>query len=409
MTRKPLVALAGRLDGVRPSATMAVAAEAARLRRVGEDIVDLSAGEPDFPTPAHVKAAARDAIGADFTRYTSSRGIPELGEAIAAWYRGEYGVDVERDEVLVTAGGKQALFNAVLALLDPGDEVVTHAPYWPTIPEQIRLAGGAPVIVPTLADEGFVPRGGALVAAMTARTRAVILNSPGNPTGALMTEADVALVADAAAARDIWVIADLCYERLIHDAVPHNLPGVLFERHRAGTVLAGSTSKTYAMTGWRCGWTIAPRVLTDAMNVVQGQTTSHVTSITQKAALAALEGPGESVERMRDEYRARRNQLHGWLTAHPAIQCIRPSGAFYLFPDVSALLSPHGVASADALARALVLEERVVVTPGEVFGTPGHVRLSYAASREQLREGATRILRFADGLRDASSGAAGSG
>lgn len=398
--------LAARLAGVRPSATMAVAAEAERLRRAGEDVVDLSAGEPDFPTPEHVKAAARAAIDADFTRYTASRGIPELRDAIAARYHDLYGIKVDPAEVLVTAGGKQALFNAALALFDPGDEVITHAPYWPTIPEQIKLAGATPVIVPTRADEGFAVRAGALVAAITPRTRAIILNSPGNPTGAVMSEADAAEVAEAAASRDIWVIVDLCYERLIHDDLPHNLARVLLARHRAGTVLAGSASKAYAMTGWRCGWTVAPAALTEAMNLVQGQATSHVTSISQKAALAALEGPQAAVETMRAEYRERRDRMHAWLTAHPAIRCVKPAGAFYLFPDVSALLSPRGVATSEALARALLNQERVVVTPGEAFGAPGHVRISYAASRAQLQEGASRILRFADGLQDSTPGPA---
>ena len=377
---------------------MAVAAEAERLRRAGEDVVDLSAGEPDFPTPEHVKAAARSALDANFTRYTTSRGIPELREAIGARYGELYGIRVAPDEVLVTAGGKQALFNAALALFDSGDEVITHAPYWPTIPEQVKLAGAAPVIVPTRAGEGFAVDGRAIVAAITPRTKAIILTSPGNPTGALIDESAVAVMAEAAAERGIWILADLCYERLIYDDVPHNLPAVLFARNRARTVLAGSASKTYAMTGWRCGWTIASADLTEAMNTIQGQATSHVTSITQKAALAAIGGPQEVVDAMRAEYRARRDRIHEWLTGHPGVRCVKPAGAFYLFPEITALLSARMVASSADFARALLERERVVVTPGEAFGAPGYIRISYATSIERLREGATRILRFADSL-----------
>ena len=390
---------AQRLAQVSVSATLKVAAEADRLRRAGYNVVDFSAGEPDFPTPAHVKEAGKAAIDADFTRYTVAPGIPELRQAICARYRQDYGIDITPAEVLVTVGGKQALFNAALALFDPGDEVITHAPYWPTIPEQVKLMGATPVIVPTRSEDGFTVHGEAILAALTARTKAVILNSPCNPTGALIDEGTVATIADAAAARGVWVIADLCYERLIYDPVAHNLPKVLFDRHRERTVLAGSASKAYAMTGWRCGWTVAPKELTAAFNVIQGQSTSNITSITQKAALAALTGPQAAVTEMLDEYRRRRDNVHAWLTAHPGIRCVRPSGAFYLFPDVSGLLSPGGLRTSAEFAQALLEKEHVVVTPGEAFDAPGYIRISYATSMEQLREGANRILRFAESLR----------
>lgn len=394
---------AQRLGHVSASATLQVAAEAERRRRAGVQVVDFSAGEPDFPTPAHVKAAGRAAIDADFTRYTVASGIPELREAICARYRDDYGVELTPSEVTVTAGGKQALFNASLALFDPGDEVVTHAPYWPTIPEQIKLAGATPVIVQTASADGFALDADRVLAAVTPRTKAIILNSPCNPTGALVGEDAVAAIADVAATRGLWVIVDLCYEQLIYERAPHNLPRVLFDRHRDRTVLAGSASKAYAMTGWRCGWTIAPRDLTAAFNVIQGQSTSNITSITQKAALAALAGPQDAVASMRNEYRARRDAVHGWLTAHRGITCTRPSGAFYLFPDISRLFSPAMPTSA-AFAQALLDRASVAVTPGEAFGAPGHVRLSYATSMEQLRDGADRILRFADSLQPAPAG-----
>jgi len=393
--------LARRLAQVAMSATLKVAAEADRLRREGCDVVDFSAGEPDFPTPEHVKAAGKAAIDSNFTRYTVAPGIPELRQAICTRYKEDYGVEITPAEVLITVGGKQALFNAAMALFDPGDEVITHAPYWPTIPEQVKLMGASPVIVETSSADGFKVHADAVIAAITPRTKAIILNSPGNPTGALIDEADVSAMAEAAAERGIWVIVDLCYERLIYEPVPHNLPRILFEKLRDRTIIAGSASKAYAMTGWRCGWTIAPKEVTAAFNVIQGQSTSNITSITQKAALAAVSGSQASVTAMLEEYRRRRDNIHAWLTANPGIRCVKPSGAFYLFPDISRLLSAEGVSSSAEFAQALLEQEHVVVTPGEGFGAPGYIRISYATSMEQLREGAARILRFAESLQPA--------
>jgi len=392
---------ADRMSQVSVSATLKVAAEAERLRRAGHSVVDFSAGEPDFPTPEHVKAAGKAAIDANFTRYTAAAGIPELREAICGRYKRDYGVDITAAEVLLTVGGKQALFNTALALFNPGDEVITHAPYWPTIPEQVKLVGAIPVIVPTSSTDGFRVSAEAVIAAITPKTKAIILNSPGNPTGALIDEPVVAAIAEEAARRDIWVVVDLCYEQLIYEKVPHNLPKTLFDRHRAKTVLCGSASKSYAMTGWRCGWTVAPKELTAVFNIIQGQSTSNITSVTQKAALAAISGSQDAVTAMLDEYRVRRDNIHAWLTAHPGIQCVKPKGAFYLFPNISALLAP-GTTSTD-FAQALLEKEHVVVTPGEAFDAPGYLRISYATSMEQLREGATRILRFAESLQQAAA------
>jgi aspartate aminotransferase len=396
---------AQRLAQVSASATLKVAAEAERLRRAGFNVVDFSAGEPDFPTPEHVKAAGKAAIDANFTRYTAAAGIPELREAIGARYKRDYGVDVTPAEVLITAGGKQALFNSALALFDQGDEVITHAPYWPTIPEQVKLVGAVPVIVPTRSSDGFAVHAEAMISAITPKTKAIIINSPCNPTGALVDESTVSAIADAAAKRGIWVIVDLCYEQLIYEQVPHNLPKVLFDRHRDRTILAGSASKSYAMTGWRCGWTVAPKELTSAFNVIQGQTTSNITSITQRAALAAISGSQDAVTSMLTEYRTRRDAIHGWLTAHPGIQCVKPSGAFYLFPDISSLLSPDGIRTSADFAQGLLEKEYVVVTPGEGFDAPGYLRISYATSMEQLREGATRMLRFIESFQPAKAAA----
>ena len=395
---------AERLAQVSESATMKVAAEAERLRRAGHDVVDFSVGEPDFPTPEHIKTAAKDALDKNFTRYTAVAGIPELREAICARYKADYGVSLTPAEVLLTFGGKQALFNTALALLDKGDEVITHSPFWPTIPEQVKLVEATPVIVQTNWQDSFAVHADKVLAAVTPKTKAIILNSPGNPTGALIDESAVAAIADAAARRGIWVIVDLCYEHLIYEAVPHNLPKVLFERHRDKTVLACSASKAYAMTGWRAGWTIAPASLTKMFNTIQGQTTSNITSVTQKALIAALSGSQDPVAAMRDEFRRRRDSIHGWLTANPGIQCVKPKGAFYLFPNISGLLTDT-VSSSLEFASQLLEKEHVVVTPGEAFDAPGYLRISYATSMERLREGADRMLRFAESLQTAKAGA----
>ena len=395
---------AQRLESVSESATMKVAAEAERLRRAGHSVVDFSVGEPDFPTPEHIKQAAKAAIDANFTRYTPVPGVPELREAVCARYKEDYGVAITPAEVLLTFGGKQALFNSALALFNEGDEVITHSPYWPTIPEQVKLVGAVPVIVPTGWQDAFAVHADRIIAAITPKTKAIIINSPGNPTGALIDEAALGAIADAAAKRGIWVIVDLCYEHLIYEDVPHNLPKVLFDRHRDRTVLACSASKAYAMTGWRAGWTIAPAALTKMFNTIQGQTTSNITSITQKAMIAALSGSQDPVAAMRDEFRKRRDNIHAWLTANPAVQCVKPKGAFYLFPNITGLLTDAVPTSMD-FAQQLLEKEKVVVTPGEAFEAPGYLRISYATSMQQLREGADRMLRFADSLQPAKASA----
>ena len=395
---------AERLAQVSESATMKVAAEAERLRRAGHKVVDFSVGEPDFPTPDHIKTAAKKALDDNFTRYTAVAGIPELREAICARYKADYGVTITPAEVLLTFGGKQALYNAALALMNRGDEVITHAPFWPTIPEQVKIVEATPVIVQTSWEDSFAVHADKVLAAITPKTKAIILNSPSNPTGALIDEAAVAAIAEAAATRGIWIIVDLCYEHLIYEDVPHNLPKVLFEKNRDRTVLACSASKAYAMTGWRTGWTIAPAALTKVFNTIQGQTTSNIASIAQKALVAALSGSQEPVAAMRDEFRRRRDAIHSWLTAHPGIQCVKPKGAFYLFPNISGLLTDSVSTSLD-FAQQLLEKEHVVVTPGEAFDAPGYLRISYATSMEQLREGADRMLRFAESLQPAKASA----
>jgi len=389
--------LADRTTRISGSPTMKVTATVDRLRREGVEVIDFGAGEPDFPTPEHVKAAGREAIDQNFTRYTPAPGIVELKRAICDRYRTDYGVEYKESEVIVTAGGKQALYNTALSLWGPGDEVITHAPYWPTLTEQIKLADATPVLARTYPEDGFAIRARAILDLVTPRTRGIIVNSPCNPTGALVAEGDLGEIADVAARQGIWIVVDLCYEKLIYDSVPHNLPAVLARKCRELTVLCGSASKAYAMTGWRCGWAIGPAPVIAASGAIQSHATSNVSSISQKAALAALTGSQTPVKAMLDEYRKRRDQLCEWLGVDARLRCQKPAGAFYMFIDISDLLSggaSGGFRTSLDFADALLSEARVAVTPGEAFDAPGFIRISYATSMENLREGSARLLNF---------------
>ena len=377
---------------------MKVAADAMRLKAQGVDVLDFGAGEPDFPTPDHISAAAHAAIDAHFTKYTTNSGTDGLKRAIADRYRQDYGVDYQPSEIIVTAGGKQALFNAVMALFGPGDEVITHMPGWPTLVEQIKLAEATPVLVRTYAENGFQLKAEPFLNAMTPRTRGIIINSPGNPTGALIDEATMATIADEAARRGIWIVVDLCYEKLIYDPVPHNLVAVLASRMRDRVVFCGSASKAYAMTGWRCGWAMGPAAVIGACNALQSHSTSNACSITQRAVEAALTGPQDCVTEMLDEYRHRRDRLCEWLAAEPRLRLVKPAGAFYLFPDVSEFLSPDGIRTSAELAEALLKDARVAITPGEAFDSPGFIRISYATSLDVLERGTARIIEYVHAL-----------
>ena len=330
--------LAERTSRIASSPTMKVTATVDRLRREGVEVIDLGAGEPDFGTPQSINAAARSAIDQDFTKYTPVPGTIELRRAICERYRLDYGVEYKEAEVIASAGGKQELFNTALALFSGGDEVITHAPYWPTLTEQVKLAEATPVVVRTSPEDGFAITAAPFLDALTARTRGIIINSPCNPTGALIAEDQLAILAQEAAKREIWMILDLCYERLIYDPVRHNLPAVLNRYCRGLSVICGSASKSYAMTGWRCGWAIGPAAVISAQNALQSHTTSNVNSITQKAVVAALTGSQAPVTAMLDEYRTRRDQLYDWLTVDPRVRCRKPGGAFYLFVDIGDVL-----------------------------------------------------------------------
>jgi len=386
--------LAERTERISGSTTQAVTTLVDRLRRSGVQVIDFGAGEPDFPTVAVAKAAAHQAIDANFTKYTPNAGTADLRRAICDRYRTDYGVEYRESEVIVNAGGKQALYNTALALFGPGDEVITHEPYWPTIPEQIKLADATPVAVSTRASDGFAIHASAILEKVTPRTRGIIINSPCNPTGAVIAEAEFEAIAEFCGRQGIWLIVDLTYDKLIYDPVPHNLPGIMARKCRDVAVICGSASKAYSMTGWRCGWTIGPEALITASSALQSHATSNASSITQKAVTAALTASQEPVGVMLDEYRIRRDRLYEWLTADPRVKCHKPGGAFYLFVDISDALTAAGLKSSTAFAAALLEDAKVAVTPGEGFGAPGFVRISYATSMDDLREGSRRLLEF---------------
>jgi aspartate aminotransferase len=386
--------LAERTQRVSGSSTQAVTTIVDRLRRSGVHVIDFGAGEPDFPTVEVAKVAAHEAIDANFTKYTPNAGTADLKRAICDRYRTDYGVEYRESEVIVNAGGKQALYNTALALFGPGDEVLTHAPYWPTIPEQIKLADATPVAVPCHASDGFAIRANAILRKVTPRTRGVIINSPCNPTGAVIAEIEFEAIAELCGRQGIWLIVDLTYEKLIYDPVPHNLPAILARKCRDVGVICGSASKAYAMTGWRCGWTLGPEALIAASGALQSHATSNASSITQKAVTAVLNGSQDPVRAMLDQYRTRRDRLYEWLTADPRMKCHKPGGAFYMFVDIGDVLTAAGLKSSTEFAAALLEDAKVAVTPGESFGAPGFVRISYATSMENLREGSRLLLEF---------------
>ena len=398
--------LAERTSRIATSATMAVGAAVDKLRRSGVEVIDFGAGEPDFGTPDAIKVAAHKALDAEFTKYTPVPGIAELRKAVCDRYKTDYGVQYTEPQVILTAGGKQALYNAALALFGPGDEVITHQPYWPTIVEQIKLADATPVAVMTSPTDGFAIYADAILKAVTPRTRGIIINSPANPTGALISEPEFRKIAEFCGKNDIWLVLDLCYEKLLYDPVPHNLPKILAELCPETAVICGSASKAYAMTGWRCGWTIGPVKMVAACNAIQSHATSNVNSITQKAVVEALNGVQTPVQLMLDEYRIRRDNLYGWLTADPRIKCLKPAGAFYMFPDISEAMAAGGFKTSIDFAQALLDEQRVAVTPGEAFDSPGFIRMSYATSMENLKEGSRRLVAFVQAHAGAPAAAA---
>ena len=388
------IRISSRLAAVKPSATFAMAAEAVALRKQGRDVVDLSAGEPDFDTPEHIKAAAREALDRGMTKYTPVGGTDALKDAIVKKLARDNALTYERAEVMANVGGKHSLYTAFQALFEEGDEVVLPAPYWVSYPEMLILAGAVPRVVETSAESGFRMSPEQLEAAIGPRTVAVIINSPSNPTGATYDAAALRALGEVALRRNILVITDDIYERLTDAPVPH--VGALVPGLRPRLVVINSLSKTYAMTGWRMGYTAAPVEVIKAMTVLQSQSTSNPTSIAQAAAVAALEGPQACVDEMAREFAARRDLVVRLLRQIPGVRTTVPGGAFYVFPDVSAFFGRktaegQPIVSATDAAMYLLRQVAVASVPGEGFGAPAHIRLSYATSREALEQGIGRI------------------
>jgi len=385
--------LAARMGRLGESATGRMARRAAELKAAGVDVVDLSVGEPDFASPPVAVEAARQALADGFTRYTPSSGIPALRRALAARFARQYDAPWTADQVLVTVGGKGALFELALALFEEGQEVVLHTPVWVSFAEQVRFAGARVVEVEAVPADGFAIRAERLLAAVTPATRAIIVNSPCNPTGGTMAPAELRVLVEGAAARGVLVIADETYERIVYDGAAPASAAALARAHPDTVVVVGSFSKSYAMTGWRLGYLLGPEALVRAAADIQGHATSNPTSFAMVGALAALEGADGEVAAMVAEYQARRDELVPALAALPGVACARPRGAFYAFPDVSAHFRA-GRADSTAFAERLLDGARVAVVAGAAFGADRHVRISFACSRGELRRGVERIADF---------------
>ena len=360
------------------------------MQAEGIDVVSFGAGEPDFNTPESICDAAIDAIRAGFTKYTPSAGIPELRKAVANKFEVENGLKYTPEQVIVSCGAKHSVYNTMQVLLDPGDEVILIAPYWMTYADQIRLAGGVPKVVYTTSDSGFVPDPEQLKEAITSNTKAILVNSPSNPTGAVLPRETLKQIAALALRHSLWVIADEIYEHLLYDGEKHISIASLGKEIFDQTITINGCSKSYAMTGWRIGYAAAPLPIAKAMSNFQDQVTSNPTSFVQKGAVAALKLPASSMEAMRVEFEARRDLIHGLLTAIPGIKMPKPKGAFYALPDVSAYLG-KGLATDLELAAYLLDEAKVATVPGSVFEGSGHLRLSYATSRSDIEKGVARI------------------
>jgi aspartate aminotransferase len=383
---------ADRIGRIELSATMAVTAEAARLRAQGAKLVDFGAGEPHFATPRHIKDAAIAAIEANFTRYTVVAGIPELRKAIVDRHACDFGSDYSAEETVFTTGGKLALFNALQVLVDHGDEVILPVPYWVSFKDIIQYAGGKVVYLETEESENFRITAESIERAITPRTKAIILNSPSNPAGSVVSPADLERIVHVAHSRGIYLLLDECYVYLQYTGAP--VSGGSFTSAKEHVVVLGSLSKTYAMTGWRAGFALGPKPVIAAMVKLQSQSTSSAAAIVQKAAIAALNGSQACVVEMRGDYLSLRDRILRRIAEIPGLTCTTPAGAFYVYPNISAYLGNTGVKSATELASRLLNEAGVVTVPGEAFGTAKHIRLSYAVSHNDVEEGLTRMKDF---------------
>ncbi|HEX3104754.1 MAG TPA: pyridoxal phosphate-dependent aminotransferase [Terriglobales bacterium] len=388
--------VAERINRIEPSATMAVVAEADKLRQSGVDVVDMSVGEPHFSTPQHIKDAAIAAINGNFTRYTAVGGTVELKDAILQRHGKDFGSSYKREETMASVGGKHVLFNAIQVLVDHGDEVILPVPYWVSFKDIVRYAGGNCVLLQSDEQAGFRVTADMVSRLVTPRTKLIILNSPSNPSGAVMSPEDMTEVVRFAAERGIWVISDECYVYLNYTGREFSVGSLKEFRDRM--VVVGSLSKTYAMTGWRMGYALAPAAVVAAMQKLQSQSTSNPTSIVQKAAVAALNGSQQCVAEMRAEYIQLRDHVLAGLNQIKGIRCSRPEGAFYVYPNISAFLGRKGLNSPAEFARKLLHEAHVASVPGEGFGTQEHIRLSYATSQKELDRGLERLRDFVNSL-----------
>jgi aspartate aminotransferase len=394
-----VIRTASRLDPIKPSITLAVTAKAAKLKAAGHDIISFGAGEPDFDTPDHIKAAVTSALGkagGSTGKYTEVGGTAALRGAIAAELSRVHKTTINPDDVLVSAGAKHSLYNLFMALLDPGDEVIIPAPYWVSYPDMVMLAGGKPVIVPAKAEDDFAVSADAVRAACSGKTRAIVLNNPSNPTGAIYTRAQIEALAAVVVEKNLLVISDDIYRQLVYGDGEYVSIAAVSPELAARTILVDGVSKTYAMTGWRIGYTAGPSVLIKAMSKIQGQSTSNPTNAAQIATLAALTGPQDCVATMRAAFDERRQVMLRLLRAIPGVSCREPKGAFYAFPDLSSFIgkrSPEGSIFDDdvQLCDWLLEVGKIAVVPGTGFGAPGHVRLSYACSMANIEGGLARL------------------
>ena len=385
-----------RVGAIQPSATLAVDATAKALKAAGRPVIGFGAGEPDFPTTQHIVDAAIEAAQDPSThRYSATGGLPELRSALAEAFSGTTGLEIEPAQVLVTNGGKQAVFQTFATLLDPGDEVLLPAPYWTTYPEAIRQAGAVEVPVLAGADQGYIPTVDQLEEARTERTRVLVLCSPSNPTGAVLTPEQVAEIGRWALEHGIWVVTDEIYHALTYEGMPFTSVLKAVPELAETTVLLGGVAKSFAMTGWRVGWMVGPADVIKAASNLQSHLTSHVNNIAQRAALAALTGPSEPVEQMREAFDRRRRLIVEKLSAVPGFTVPTPTGAFYVFPDVSGALGREirgkKVTTSTELATVILEEAEVAAVPGEAFGAPGHLRFSYALADDDIVEGIDRV------------------
>jgi aspartate aminotransferase len=381
-----------RMSRISVSHTAAVVAKAAKLKATGAQVVDFGAGEPDFPTPGNIKRAAVLALEQDFTKYTPTGGIPELRKAVVERHAQDFSSRYAPEECLVTVGGKQAVFEAIVATVQRGDEVVLPVPYWVSYLDIILYAGGKPVLLETHEEEDFVLRAQDIERLITPRTRMIIIDSPNNPTGAVVPLEEMEKILALAERHNLWLLSDECYCQFVYDGGQPFSLGI--SGNRENLLVVGSLSKTYAMTGWRIGFALGSKQLLAHMVSLQSHSTSNASSIVQKAAVEALSGPQDSVAAMLAEYDRRRQRIVAGLRSIPGIRCSLPKGAFYVYPNVSAYLNRPGLADATALADRLLDDARLALVPGSAFGTAEHVRISYATSPQQIDEGLQRLGAF---------------